>query len=259
MRILQVVSTELFVGTEREPRQVLRVEVQAPPGELRVRVTAAGAGDGISGEAVSAERPIEVGVLVPPGTSPGHELPITVSVEAIDGNDSAEADAVLTVAEPGWTVWMVSHFHYDPVWWNTQAAYTTTWDSIDGAAQEHRVAFQQTGFDLIKLHLETARREPEYKFVLAELDYLKPYWDAHPGDRAYIRRLLSEGRLELMGGTYNEPSTNLTSAEATIRNLVYGIGFQRDVLGGDPRTAWQLDVFGHDPQFPGLVADAGLD
>ena len=54
-----------------------------------------------------------------------------------------------------------------------------------------------------------------------------------------------------MGGTYNEPNTNLTSPETTIRNLVHGIGFQRDMLGGDPATAWQLDVFGHDPQFPG--------
>ena len=61
-----------------------------------------------------------------------------------------------------------------------------------------------------------------------------------------------------MGGTYNEPNTNLTGLETTIRNLVYGIGYQRDILGGDPQTAWQLDVFGHDPQFPGLVADAGL-
>ena len=26
----------------------------------------------------------------------------------------------------------------------------------------------------------------------------------------------------------------------------------------DPATAWQLDVFGHDPQFPGMAADAGL-
>ena len=25
-----------------------------------------------------------------------------------------------------------------------------------------------------------------------------------------------------------------------------------------PATAWQLDVFGHDPQFPGMAADAGL-
>ena len=39
---------------------------------------------------------------------------------------------------------------------------------------------------------------------------------------------------------------------------MHGIGFQRDVLGGDPATAWQLDVFGHDPQFPGMAADAGL-
>ena len=68
----------------------------------------------------------------------------------------------------------------------------------------------------------------------------------------------SEGRVEVMGGTYNEPNTNLTSPETTIRNLVHGIGFQRDVLGADPATAWQLDVFGHDPQFPGMAADAGL-
>ena len=61
-----------------------------------------------------------------------------------------------------------------------------------------------------------------------------------------------------MGGTYNEPNTNLTSPETTIRNFVYGMGFQRDVLGADPATAWQLDVFGHDPQFPGMAADAGL-
>ena len=102
------------------------------------------------------------------------------------------------------------------------------------------------------------RRDPDYKFVLAELDYLKPYWDVYPEDRACVRRLLAEGRLELMGGTYNEPNTNLTSAETTIRNAIYGVGYQRDVLGGSPATAWQLDAFGHDPQFPGIMADAGL-
>ena len=104
-----------------------------------------------------------------------------------------------------------------------------------------------------------ARREPEYKFVLAEVDYLKPYWDIRPEDRADLRRFFAEGRVEVMGGTYNEPNTNLTSPETTIRNFVHGIGFQRGVLGADPATAWQLDVFGHDPQFPGMAADAGLD
>ncbi len=94
--------------------------------------------------------------------------------------------------------------------------------------------------------------------MLAELDYLKPHFDAYPEDRADVRRLIAEGRIELVGGTYNEPNTNLTGAESTIRNAVYGMGFQRDVLGADPRSAWMLDVFGHDPGFPGLMAAAGL-
>ncbi|BBN50013.1 alpha-mannosidase [Mycobacterium avium subsp. hominissuis] len=157
------------------------------------------------------------------------------------------------MAEPGWTMFMVSHFHYDPVWWNTQGAYTSEWtEDPPGRAR------QTNGFDLVHAHLEMARREPEYKFVLAEVDYLKPYWDTRPEDRADLRRFIAQGRVEVMGGTYNEPNTNLTSPETTIRNLVHGMGFQRDVVGADPATAWQLDVFGHDPQFPGLAADAGL-
>src|SRR6266511_4118040 len=61
-------------------------------------------------------------------------------------------------------------------------------------------------------------------------------------------------RVELVGGTYNEPNTNLTCIETTIRNAVYGIGFQRHVIGAAPATVWQLDVFGHDPQFPQVAA-----
>ena len=141
---------------------------------------------------------------------------------------------------------MVSHFHYDPVWWNTQAAYTSEWtEDPPGRAR------QTNGFALVHAHLEMARRDPEYKFVLAEVDYLKPYWDTYPEDRDDLRRLVGQGRVEIMGGTYNEPNTNLTSPETAIRNFVHGIGFQRDVMGADPATAWQLDVFGHDPQFPG--------
>ena len=170
---------------------------------------------------------------------------------AVAGDRAVDFD--FTDAEPGWTMFMVSHFHYDPVWWNTQAAYTSVWtEDPPGRCR------QTNGFELVSAHLEMARREPEYKFVLAEVDYLKPFWDTHPEDRADLRRLIADGRVEIMGGTYNEPNTNLTSPETAIRNFVHGIGFQRDVLGADPATAWQLDVFGHDPQFPGMAADAGL-
>ncbi len=192
---MRIVGTELFVDT----RQVVRVEDVPAAGEVVVR------GDGIYGAADAAGDTVEVPVetLAEPGTV------IPIEVTAGTGGTATESGE-LVVAEPGWTVWMVSHFHYDPVWWTTQAAYTATWGAPGQTSNEFRADFQRTGFDLVKLHLETARREPEYKFVLAELDYLKPYWDAHPQDRAYLRRLLDEGRLELVGGTYNEPNTNLT-------------------------------------------------
>ena len=45
--------------------------------------------------------------------------------------------------------------------------------------------------------------------------------------------------MEIVGGAYNEPNTNLTSAESTIRNIVHGMGQQRDVLGADPSVAWR--------------------
>jgi alpha-mannosidase len=163
----------------------------------------------------------------------------------------------LEVAEPGWVMYLVSHFHYDPVWWNTQAAYTSGWDEL-AWAQDRRERFQHSGLALVEAHMQRARLDPGYKFVLAEVDYLKPFWDLYPDRRAELRRLLAEGRLEIAGGTYNEPNTNLTGAETAVRCAVYGMGFQRDVLGARPESAWQLDVFGHDPSFPGMMAACGI-
>ncbi len=260
MRVVTVESTELFVGSPDSPDQLLRVALAGPPGRAVVRADGAGVScpAPVPVELTGEPVPVEVPVRVAAGIPIGAEIPVTVlATPADEASPQAQGAGVLTVAEPGWTMYLVSHFHYDPVWWNTQAAYTTTWDALDWVGSP-RMSFQHAGMDLVRAHLELTRHDPDYRFVLAETDYLKPYWDSCPADRAYLRRLLAEGRCELMGGMYNEPNTNLTAAETTIRNLVHGFGFQRGVLGGQPATAWQLDVFGHDPQFPGLAADAGL-
>ncbi|TXI53812.1 NEW3 domain-containing protein [Mycolicibacter arupensis] len=240
MRILEVESTEKFVGPASAPLQLVRVGYRDAHEPTPVRIEGAGlAGDAVAEPGAGViEVPVQVANPVP-----GQRHDARVNGSAF----------TFTVAEPGWTLFMVGHFHYDPVWWNTQANYTSVWtESPLGACR------QTNGFTLVRGHLDWARDNPEYKFVLAEVDYLKPYWDTHPQDRAELRRLIAQGRVEVLGGSYNEPSTNLTDAETTIRNLVAGMGFQRDIMGAHPATAWQLDVFGHDPQFPGLVADAGL-
>ncbi|HEY3734276.1 MAG TPA: glycoside hydrolase [Streptosporangiaceae bacterium] len=266
MRITSVEPTELFTGTVGRPLQVIRVTVvNDGPRMLRDRAAAAaisveGAGvstpepAAVSGLGPGGQRTAEVGVEIAAPYQPGSPRSVTAIARTPDGR--TEQTAEITAAEPGWTMWMVSHFHYDPVWWNTQGQFTQSRLLLP---DEHgQLPEARTAFELVTLHLDAARRDPDYKFVLAEIDYLKPHFDAHPEDREDLRRFIADGRIEIVGGSYNEPNTNLTSAESTIRNAVYGIGYQRDVLGADPATAWMLDVFGHDPGYPGLMAAAGL-
>src|SRR6202158_4488465 len=261
MRITGVESTDLFVGTAQRPLQVVRVTlVNEEPGAASARLGVQGAGVrdpgpfGINGLNPGEERAFEVPVEIAAPYQPGSTRRVTVTLESEAGR--AQAEAEITVADPGWTMWMVSHFHYDPVWWNTQGQFTEARLLLPGGDGE--VPEVRTAFELVRLHLDAARHDPDYKFVLAEIDYLKPYLDAHPEDRADLRRFLGEGRVEIVGGNYNEPNTNLTGAESTIRNALYGLAYQRDVAGGDPRTAWMLDAFGFGPGSPGLMAAAGL-
>ena len=247
MHISAVTATELFVGDPDAPLQIVRVGYTQAAAATEVRID----GDGLVTPdpviAPAGEGTVEVAVRVA-GPVPGQTRNARVLTA-----ETVATPFEFVVAEPGWTMHMISHFHYDPVWWNTQGAYTSVWtEDPPGACK------QNNAFALVTAHLEMARRDPDYKFVLAEVDYLKPYFDAHPEDRADLLRFIADHRVEVMGGTYNEPNTNLTGPETSIRNFVHGIGFQRDVLGASPATAWQLDVFGHDPQFPGMAADAGL-
>jgi alpha-mannosidase len=260
MRITSAEPTLLFAGTPGHPLQIIRVTLaDLPPGP---RGVGRAPGPGVStphplrieGLEPGGTRTVEVPVAVAAPYGSGSVLPVTVIAEGREAR--AELGAVLTAAEPGWTIWMVSHFHYDPVWWNTQGQFTQSRLLLPG--EEGRLPEVRTAFELVRLHLDAARADPDYKFVLAEIDYLKPYFDTHPEDRADLRTLMAEGRIEIVGGNYNEPNTNLTCAESTIRNAIYGFGHQRDVLGGDPRSAWMLDAFGFDPGYPGLMAAAGL-
>jgi alpha-mannosidase len=267
VQIRDIRSTDLFAGTEQRPLQILRVTL-ANGGHRRARdgelVSVRADGPGVTTPVPvtvsldqGADREVEIPVAVEPASATGTSRRVTVTAETSAG-PLAHADGSLTVEAPGWTMFMVSHFHYDPVWWNTQAGYASTWDDLPEPAQARRQPGQEPAFRLVRAHMDAALDDADYKFVLAELDYLRPYWDACPQDRAILRQLIADGRVELVGGMYNEPNTNLTSPESTIRNVIYGVGYQRDVIGGDPRTGWMLDVFGHDPAYPAIMADAGL-
>ncbi|AXG79954.1 glycoside hydrolase family 38 N-terminal domain-containing protein [Streptomyces paludis] len=285
MRIRDVRSTDLFTGPAHAPRQVVRVTVQAGPGagtgpsRLRVEGPTVSTPAPVPVPALAAgeERVVEAGVVIaapaPEGsvhrvtavweetTGPGSGGGSGTGAGRAGGSGQAVGSGSVVASATGWTMWMISHFHYDPVWWNTQAGFTEIRHQLPDLPWVDRLRppHVRSAFDLVRAHLDAARHDEDYRFVLAEIDYLKPHWDAFPRDRADLRRFLRDDRIELVGGSYNEPNTNLTHPESTIRNTVMGVGYQRDILGGDPRSGWQLDVFGHDPAYPGLLADAGLD
>ena len=138
--ITEVRSTERFVGTPELPRQVLHVTIERSmrDGEIRLEVTGTEPPGSVFATDVrgaltvpAGDRAVRVDVPLdlPERAGVGDEIAVRVSA-ASDGGDEADAYGTVVVAEPGWTMVMVSHFHYDPVWWNTQAAYTTDWDFV---------------------------------------------------------------------------------------------------------------------------------
>src|SRR5215475_10766623 len=182
MRITEVVSTDLFAGSAVRPLQIVRVTlvndgpgmISDPAGQVTVGVH--GAGVVTSGPVMvtklhhGEQRTVEVPVEIAAPAAPGSARRVMAVAQSATGH--WQVSGQITVAESGWIMWMVSHFHYDPVWWNTQGQFTEARLSLpdeDGSLPDVRSAFE-----LVGAHLDKARRDADYKFVLAEIDYLKP-------------------------------------------------------------------------------------
>lgn len=259
LQLLDAVGTELFVADSSagaECRQVIRVVVVrldiVSGARLSVR------GPGVDGQADVPAGLGTVTVDLPFATSlaVGSVVAAEVTLD-LSEHPTWRQELALTVAEPGWSVHLLPHFHVDPVWWNTQAATVTEWADRQWSTAP-QLTFQKSAVSVLRDHLIRALADPDYRFVVAEIDYLQPFRNLYPEYRTVLRGLIEAGRVEVVGGTWNEPDTTLPSLETLRRNLRYGLQYQRDVLGATVTTAWMLDVFGHAPQFPALAAEAGL-
>src|SRR3954463_7111251 len=120
VELISAESTELFTGTADSPHQVVRVFYTGCLDPTPVRVV----GDGIETVAPATTEPgdgsVEVSVRVAEGDVGSRRRARAVAADS-------EVAFDFTVAEPGWTMFMITHFHYDPVWWNTQAPYPSLW------------------------------------------------------------------------------------------------------------------------------------
>ena len=137
------------------------------------------------------------------------------------------------------TLWIIPHTHWE------------------GAVFKTREAYLQDDLPNILQALHLLRTFPDYRFVLDQAAYVKPFLERYPEEAAEFRSLVSQGRLEIVGGNDVMLDVNIPSGESWIRQVLYGKGYYRHALNVDVTTGWGIDTFGHHAQMPQLLTLAG--
>ena len=137
------------------------------------------------------------------------------------------------------TLWIIPHSHWE------------------GAVFKTREEYLQMGLPNILTALELLKKYPDYRFVLDQVAYVKPFLDRYPEQEPAFRKFVAEGRLQLVGGMDVMPDVNMPGGETCVRQILYGKGYYRQKLGVDVTVGWLVDTFGHHAQMPQLLKLAG--
>ena len=143
-------------------------------------------------------------------------------------------------ADPPDTVYVIPHTHWE------------------GAVFKTREEYLEIGLPNIVKALYLLKKYPEYRFVLDQMCYVRPFVERYPAEVAALREFLSQGRLQIAGGTDTMHDNNIPSGESIVRQYLLGkVVFSR-ALGYEVTTGWGLDTFGHNAQMPQILKLAGM-
>lgn len=141
---------------------------------------------------------------------------------------------------PDGRIFYLEGFHVDPVYLHDQREYA-------------RITLSN-----MNQYLNSMRADSRYGVFFSEIDYVKPYDDTHPEDRALLREKVRSGQVGT-GGSYNQFNEPTIGGEAIVRNILYGRLYHENVLGDRPRALALWDVFGHVPQISQIARKSGFD
>lgn len=103
-----------------------------------------------------------------------------------------------------------------------------------------------------------AKRFPgKYCYALSEPILLQWIKEDDPKLFAEVQETVKAGGIELVGGSYVEPDCMMPTAEAFIRQRLYGMRFYRDHFGVLPEVEWFLDSFGYNWSLPQILVKTG--
>ncbi|GLY48357.1 hypothetical protein [Lentzea sp. NBRC 102530] len=194
-------STELFVGPRTALLQVVRLTSPALAGPVRAHLSGPGLRSPRHGGSL---RPGPFGYELAVDVS-GHQPGAVVPAVAVVRSDAGEESCAfsLVVGSPGWTVHLVGH--------------------VAGDAP----------FSSFRAHLDLALTDPAYRFAVTSVELLQPYWDTFPEHRSSLLRLISEGRVEVVGS-----ESNVVGVAPVLSSLPSGPSLAASSLGEASRSVY---------------------
>jgi len=137
------------------------------------------------------------------------------------------------------TYWVIPHTHWE------------------GAVFKTREEYLEMGLPNIVKAMKLLKEQPEYRFTLDQVAYIRPFLERYPEQAADFKRYLAEGRLQIAGALDVMPDVNIPGGETFVRQILYGKGYCREKLGVDVTSGWLVDTFGHHAQMPQLMTQGG--
>ena len=137
--------------------------------------------------------------------------------------------------------WLIPHTHWE------------------GAVFKTREEYLQMGLPNILTALRLLKEHPNYRFVLDQVAYFRPFLERYPEEAGVFRQFVREGRLQIVGGLDIMPDDNMPGGESFVRQMLYAKGYCRQQLGVDVKVGWLLDTFGHHAQMPQILKLAGYN
>ena len=139
------------------------------------------------------------------------------------------------------TIHLVCNAHLDPVW---------LWDWEEGAGE---------ALSTFRAAVALCEEFPGFIFNHNEAVLYRWVEEFEPALFKRIQRLVKDGRWHILGGWYLQPDCNMPSGESFVRQILLGKRYFREKLGVGPRTAANLDPFGHSRGLVQILAKSGYD
>jgi len=136
---------------------------------------------------------------------------------------------------------LLCNAHLDPVW---------LWEWQEGAAE---------AISTFRTAAELCEGDDAFVFNHNEVTLYKWVQEYEPALFQRIRRLVSAGRWNIMGGWYLQPDCNMPGGESFVRQILLGKNWFKEHFGVDVTTAINFDPFGHTQGLVQILAKSGFD